>query len=365
MKRISNGNLAKLVAFFLIVVTLTCTVAYAVSGSTNVANDPLLNNPSDNSPPQNNNNLDTDFIPTVKPIPEYLHNITGLEITKEQSYILPLCFIFNPLADIYSISSSYLTIEIPIEHGNSRFICFTDDALSIGKIGALEPSRKNFHPVISSFGGILLSYGIEGRVNFPESNNLSLIDLKENTGYYYTEYNNRRYSNSDLLRALIKNTNTSMITTEKVKPPFIFNGYFEPKVKGNTAAGNITIKYSDCNITNFIYSDETERYVIAKNDTVITDPLNEKHCSYDNLFVLYADSTTYETSDFTECVVSTTCGGSGVYASCGTVQNITWTTSEEGYLIFKDESGNELTVNRGSSFISFVKSSERTNVSIS
>ena len=82
------------------------------------------------------------------------------------------------------------------------------------------------------------------------------------------------------------------------------------------------------------------------------------------MLLLYANSTIYESSDFTECVLDTTSGGTGIYASRGTVQQISWEFTE-GKLTFKDETGSQLIVNRGSSFISYVKSSERPSVSIS
>ena len=106
-----------------------------------------------------------------------------------------------------------------------------------------------------------------------------------------------------------------------------------------------------------------QKYVVTKNDTVLVDRINNETLAFDNVFVLFSDSATYETSEYTECVLDTVSGGRGKYATDGKYIDITWTVTEEG-LLFLDENGEKLTVNRGTSFISFVKSSQANAVTI-
>ena len=54
-----------------------------------------------------------------------------------------------------------------------------------------------------------------------------------------------------------------------------------------------------------------------KNGAVKNDLLNDKTCEYDNIFILYSDSTTYETSEYTQTVLNTSSGGKGVYITNG------------------------------------------------
>ena len=137
MKFIKNGNLAKVVAFFVIAVVLTCTVSYAAGGwqlpdSNNSGNigegekNPSTDETDDDKDPSAQN--PNEDLPVIKPIPEYLHYLTGEEISLEQSYKKPLCFSISSDAPAYGLSSSFIVVEIPIEEGNSRFLCFTDDA---------------------------------------------------------------------------------------------------------------------------------------------------------------------------------------------------------------------------------------------
>ena len=118
MKWLQNGNLAKLVAFFVIAVVITCTVSFAANGWQSFINDELSgdNVVADNKNPSNNNTdeekeTDEENIPVVLPTPKYYHAITGLETDLETSLKRPLCRTFGASDPLYGISSSYLTIE--------------------------------------------------------------------------------------------------------------------------------------------------------------------------------------------------------------------------------------------------------------
>ena len=70
----------------------------------------------------------------------------------------------------------------------------------------------------------------------------------------------------------------------------------------------------------------------------------------------------YESAEATELVMNTADRGTGYYATMGTVIKIRWEASESGSLCFYTEDGEKLTVNRGSSYIGFVKSSLHSSV---
>ena len=128
MKSIKNSSLVKLVAFFILAVILSCTVAYAAqdiqaphqpkpddNGKTEDVNQP--NGNTDENTDGNNNQI----IPTVKPTPEFLYYLTGLEAKKEDIYKRPLCFVFDSQVPQYSLSRAALVVELPTEYGQTRF----------------------------------------------------------------------------------------------------------------------------------------------------------------------------------------------------------------------------------------------------
>ena len=57
--------------------------------------------------------------------------------------------------------------------------------------------------------------------------------------------------------------------------------------------------------------------------------------------------------------------GTGYYISEGVGQAITWESDATGSLTFYNESGSKLTVNRGNSYLGFVKSAKASDIKIS
>ena len=96
MKAFKTSNLGALVAFCLIATILTCTVAIAAdslqlspgndpdSGKADLPSDGNSGNTDENNDGENKGDGDGDEVidlPTVAPLPEFIHSITGCEIT--------------------------------------------------------------------------------------------------------------------------------------------------------------------------------------------------------------------------------------------------------------------------------------------
>ena len=370
MKWLQNGNLAKLVAFFVIAVVITCTVSFAANGWQSITNfDPQKDNSNSNNEAAGDSDGDGDVqdetVEVVLPSPKYYHSITGLETSLEESIKRPLSFVFNSTDPLYGISSSYLTIELPIEYGNTRLLCFTDDAKTLGKIGSLAPSRGYIESLSAYYGGILLSYGSDDAIGYEYLKSSEKLDFLETVGYCYTEYNSFAYTNADLVNAFIKNSRVNQSSSEAVSLPYDFCAP-DDKIDliGETATG-ITITYSDGNTTQLSYSSYDKTYVYTKNSSIKNDLLNDKPLKYDNAFILYANSTTYETEDNIQFVLDTYTKGKGLYLCEGKYVPISWERDPSGTLVFYNAEGERLTVNRGTTYISFVKSSEAKSVKIS
>lgn len=377
MKWIQNGNLAKLVAFFVIAAVITCTVSFAANGwesfITEPDSDKILtelnkenDNVDENTDGDANNKEPEEDVPVVSPEPKYYHYLTGLETTLENSLKKPLCMVLSSTDPLYGISSSYLTIELPTEYGNTRLLCFTDDTSGLGKIGSLAPTRGYMSNLTTYFSGVLLSMGNDDNFEYEYRRPNGHLDFAASTGYCYSEYNTFVYTNGDLVKAFLNNAGVSTtISKDSIKIPYNFNSLDAQPVVGTQSAKNIHITYSDSNTTELLYSFSENKYVFSKNTSLKNDLLNDKSICYDNAFILFADSTTYETSASTQFILDTSGSGSGKYLSGGTMMDITWQVDAAGNLTFIDANGNKLNINRGSSYIAFVKSSSTASVKIS
>ena len=101
MKWLQNGNLAKLVAFFVIAVVITCTVSFAANGwQSFIYNEPdsdkimTENHSANNKVDENNDGFEGTDIPVVQqPTQKYYHSITGIEtdVTTALSKNVSLC----------------------------------------------------------------------------------------------------------------------------------------------------------------------------------------------------------------------------------------------------------------------------------
>ena len=94
------------------------------------------------------------------------------------------------------------------------------------------------------------------------------------------------------------------------------------------------------------------------------DMLTGENVSYKNVFILFADATTYEKAEGSELVIDVNSGGKGYYISNGTYSEFVWKTDVSGALTFFTLSGEILKVNPGNSYISFYKSSNSYKVNI-
>ena len=367
MNNCKNGNLMKLVAFFLICAVLTCTVAYA-SGTKKDQNDEENGKTEDNlsngDTDSNTNNENPDGTKEDPPSPDkekQYHYITGLETEASLISKIPIAITLDSSLPSSCLLACYLTIELPIENGETRLIGFTDDALTLSKIGSLSSTRDYFLNVCSYFGAISLYFGRDSSINKEKS--LNEINIKECIGYYFNEEAGY-FTSGELLSMLIIEKGIATVRPSNTGVPYTHVSVESEPVMYSDTAKSVKILYSDSNYTEISYSSDSQSYRVTKQSGALS-PSDGAVCEYKNAFILFADAVTYESSNSTVFSMNTSTGGRGYYFTMGTYKEITWALNDKGELIFSLENGDKLTVNRGTSYISYVKSSGTDKVSIS
>ena len=359
MKSIKTGSLFRLAALLMIALIVVCMVGFAAESFGDKPKDPEQNEGNPEKKPDEN--LE-DPIPEPPKPPEYVHYLTGLEITADESKNKPLCFVLDASSPLYGIYGSALTVEIPIENGQSRFLLYHENVKALGKIGSITATRDCITHLTDCFGGIAVHKGTDGKITPLGTNQgASTFDLSKTPGYAYTENTSFLYSNGDLLLAGLQNAGMSTALTSS-PTPFHFHTYGSDPIRFSTAASNIVLPYASNNETGLYYDAETHTYLLGKGGQVKSDLLNGKNAAYTNAFVLFANTTTYESESHTEMIPDTASGGKGYYFTEGTATAIEWSTDEKGQLILKNEQGEVLTVNRGASYIAFYKASQSGSV---
>ena len=388
MKTLNVSSLQKLISFVLIAVLLICTVGFAADGwqspddepdsgkvdnttgdadENKDGNSPPPSEPTD--PPEKEPPADdepetpppTEEPPVEPPKQVYINGITGLEITAEQSTQTPLGFVLDPESPLYGVSSADLTLEFPIEDGSTRILSYTTNYSMLWKVGTLAPTRAFISGSSNFFGGVVVSYGNDDIVRYSAWDTSKIdLDISEITDCYYVENTLYVYTSKDLVDIASKSAPHLSETPYKT-PPFLINET-DTDVIGTTEATSVTIPYSNKNETELYYSETSGQYLYFKSGSRKVDMLNGKNVAFTNVFVLFANATTYEKADGTELVIDTLSGGTGYYISKGYLTEMRWSIDESGNLKFKTLSGEQLTVNAGSSYISYYKASNASKV---
>lgn len=387
MKSFKMSSLQKLISFVLIAVLLICTVGFAADGWRSPDDEPDSGNVGDTTgeadenkdgqTPPNTDPADkpqedlpdnTPDVPDVsepapEPTPVYKNAITGLEISAEQNAQTPIGFVLDPSSPLYGLSSSDIALEFPIEDGNTRMLSYTTNYSMLWKVGTLTPTRAFISGSSNFFGGIVVSYGNDDIVKYSAWDTSKIdLDVSKVTDCYYVENTLYIYTSKELVDIAAK-TSPSLSMAAYKTAPYLFNET-DIDLVGTTEARTVTIPYSNKNETELYYSETSGQYLYFKSGSRKVDMLNGKNVSFKNVFVLFANATTYEKADGTELVIDTLSGGTGYYISAGHLTEIRWSIDENGELKFKTLNGEQLTVNKGTSYISYYKASNASKVTV-
>lgn len=393
MKSSKLNSLNRLLTFLLIAALLVCTVGFAAGGLQPDPNEPDsgengsetdktdenkdgstdINPPdssidkdnNDNSDTENNkeNNNDETTQPPIEIPKKFYNTATGLEVSEEISKRAPIGFVINPNLPLYGISNADISIEYPIEDGTTRMLAYTTNPIMLWKVGELAPSRAFISSASSFLGGIVVSYGNDDIIKYSAWDASKIeLDISKFKECYFIENTMYIYTSGDFVDAAIGKTESVTATPYKTMPYTIASD--GNKIKGPVEATTVSLPYSETNETTFYYSEKTNQYLFFKSGSRKVDMLNGKNISYTNLFILFANATTYEKADGTELVMDTTSGGGGYYISNGALTEIRWSIDEVGNLIFRLLDGEKLTVNPGTSYIGYYKASNSSKVKI-
>lgn len=353
-----TSNYGKIIAFFLIASVLLCILGFAAEGWQTEPNDDIQDNTSVILPDDDKNeDIGTggNNEENVLPGPIFINPLTGLESTPMISATRPVAFTVDSGSPVYGLGYADILIEFPTETGSTRYLGITGNYRAIGKIGSIAPSRGFINNLAAYFGAILISAGMDDTVEYNYVNNSSYqFDITATSGYHYTEYTHLKYTNGALIEAGIKNTNINSVISNDYSLPFDF----ADEIEGSAiVASQIAIPITSEVRNELIYSPENNEYILIKNGESRIDLLSEAALGYENVFVLFSDCMTYESSNGVELIMDTVTSGLGYYAVGGTLSRIQWRVND-GELKFYDDDGEPLKALYGRSYISYIKSSK-------
>ena len=213
------------------------------------------------------------------------------------------------------------------------------------------------------FGGIVVSYGKDDvTVYDPWDDEPFSIDLSKYNDCYYVENTLYVYTSETVID--LAKTKKPQLQTQNYYKSAPYDFYESEAFTGTGSASTVIIPYSEKNETELYYHEKSGQYLYFKSANRKMDMLTGKNISFKNVFIIFADSTTYDRSEGSTMVLDTTSGGKGYYISNGQYVEFTWQTDLLGALSFYTLNGERLKVNPGNSYYAYYKSSNISAVTL-
>lgn len=305
-------------------------------------------------------------------IPDYLSPLTGLGCLEEIQTNRPISITIGNTANAlpqFGLSNAGILVEIPVEGGISRLMMITNDYADLEKIGSVRSTRPALAQIANSFDAIQLYAGTsdeEPSALLPYDT-LDYITQNLPTIYYRDTSRNAPHNlmtTGALALAGIQSFQYRTSLNSNFALPFSFVAYGENATPSGASALTAQISYSSSHLITFTYDSEMGQYMRSQFSEPQIDGNTKSQIAFENVFILFTNTTTHESASGSTMDLSLSKGGSGVWCSNGTRQTIKWTIDADDHLAFFDEDGNALICNRGTSYIGFVRATQTNSVEI-
>lgn len=301
-----------------------------------------------------------DPVPTTK-VTEKAVVITN-PLTGEENYPLsavgkrPVAISINNISFArpqWGLCSPDIVMEGLAEGGITRMLWLYANSADIPKVGSIRSARHDFVEMAEGFDSIFVHWG--GSIYAYDAisrRSVNDIDAKIYDTYFDrdnardVDIEHRGYTTGQNIVKAISDIKYRTTINTNFEKPFIF---------GKTAHTN-----GDCKSISFAYSDSAaykfsfaqNRYYCYINGEKMTED-GGRQFAVDNVFLLYC--TVKSLGDNAGCIDMDLTQGVGVYVSHGKYTKLKWKKGLPNEMLkFYDETGKQLVLNKGKSYIGFV-----------
>ncbi len=253
------------------------------------------------------------------------------------------------------LTEAFLVYEVPVEGGSTRLMALFPQG-ETEKIGPVRSSRHYFLDYVLEHDALYTHFGYspKAQADIPALgvNNINGV-LGTDGGAFWREgggYHNAFTSMERILSLAEKKG----YRTEREKAPLPFGKQDVVHAEG-TAAQNIRIPYAGFYSSGFHYNEEAGTYDKYMNRQLHPLQGNEKIAAKN---IIIMQMKTYPLGDGSARIqVETVGSGKGQFITMGKSVPITWEkTSRSGKTTWKDEKGEEITLNPGQTWVMLLPS---------
>lgn len=365
--------------------------------------------------PDNPSQVDPEPEPAPEPVKPTINPLSGVEVGETDAVLRPVAFMidnelnYNSSASIIGWSNADLVYETNIEangSGTRIMAVFTQSALKeAGKVGSIRSARPYYMTLAKMLDAFYVHEGESNPDEAVPSSRGTANDYARgllNSGYldnYYLQLEGKtsykdpslksslctvevpQIANADGVLSYLNETYHRMAYENNV-PKTAFN-FGENALTGGESGTSVKITFAPWNgyytKSDFIYDADSGLYVRGQymygniNRRVIASDLQTgKNLTYKNVFVLLTHQYSFDkdshnpSDDYHIKIDLAGASGSGYYFTNGRYEKITWRgTTDTEPLKFYTESGEELVVNPGKTFVNLIHESSESKLEIS
>ena len=253
------------------------------------------------------------------------------------------------------LNDAYMVYEIIVEGGESRLMALFK-GVSLDKIGPVRSSRHYFLDYALENDAIYVHYGWSPQAQSDISslgvNNIN--GISETTKEFWRVKDKRSPHNvATSTEKILEIANRKGYRTTSSKDSVLNYTTDEVNLENGQVAEDITIPYSASNRVEWIYNSETKRYTRYSKGDKQTDWTTREDVTAKNIIVEFiANSTLNDVENKGRQTMNTVGSKEGYYITNGKAIKITCEkTTRSAQTMYKDESGNEIDVNDGNTFV--------------
>lgn len=310
------------------------------------------------------------------PIPENENILTGIgDISQEAIGKRPVAVMVNnvePALPQYGISQADVIFEIPVEGSLTRFMALYGDYTKVPKICPIRSCRYYFPALAKGFDAFYVHWGSDQSIlGYVNSLGIDRLDGMANSLGLFGRDSSRRskgyalehtgyFDGTKFAKAVKKKGLRTDLKDNKKGTAFQFCGMDETVEPTGKTCSKIRVNFGASSST-LIYKPEEKIYVKQMNGHSHKDGKTGEKLKFTNLFILVTDIGIRDAKGHRSVDWAGGKDAVGYYVSNGRKQKITWSKAkgnESSYLKFYNKDGEELTINRGKSYIAFINSGQ-------
>ncbi len=307
--------------------------------------------------------------------PEFINPLTGLEAEKDLSGNRPVAIMINNIkisCPQEGVSKADIMYECLVEGGYTRLMMVVSDYESLPVVGSVRSSRdyyidfaQNHDAIYFHAGGSPQAYS---EIKKRGIDNIDGVNMYTPDTFYRDNYRmkNMGYEHSlmttgDGLVSAIKYWKTRTSLKEGYVSPIKFVEYSSENIlpEDSGTASHIRIPYSAAQIADFVYDDNSKKYMRYQfNGVEHIDGTTGEQLGFTNLIIMFCPTQSVAGDTSGRIAVTTTGSGDGYYVYGGKYIPIKWSRqTRDTPTVFTNEDGTPLELNRGNTFISVAPTS--------